>query len=212
MQIGIYGAGGFGREVAWLLSDIEDVDEHAGHLVAYIDDAPYPPQHGIPVLPFADFRKRYPDARLALAVGNSRTRKLIVGKCLDYRFATLIHPEVAHSEHVEIGEGSIICCGCILTVDIRLGRHVHINLDCTVGHDVVMDDFVTLAPGVHVSGNVHIQEGVYIGTGANIINGHPGKPLVIKAGTVIGAGACVTHSTEPNALYAGVPAVLKKLY
>ena len=89
---------------------------------------------------------------------------------------------------------------------------VHVNLDCTIGHDVKIGAYSTLAPGVHVSGNVHIGEGVYIGTGANIINGTSDKPLIVENGSVIGAGACITASTEANALYVGVPASLKKRF
>jgi sugar O-acyltransferase (sialic acid O-acetyltransferase NeuD family) len=151
---------------------------------------------------------------MVIAVGDPKARKFIATRCNEAgaQFASLVHHSVEMSEFVEIGAGSIICCGTILTVNIKLGCHVHVNLDCTIGHDVHIGDFSTLSPGVHVSGNVHIGEGVYIGTGANIINGISGKPLVIADGTVIGAGACVTKSAECPGLYAGVPAQLKKSY
>jgi acetyltransferase-like isoleucine patch superfamily enzyme len=83
-------------------------------------------------------------------------------------------------------------------------------LDCTIGHDVVIEDFVTLSPGVHVSGNVHIKRGAFIGTGVNILNGSSETPLVIDEGCVVAAGACITRPTEPYTMYAGVPAVAKK--
>lgn len=207
-QLGIYGAGGFGREVAWLVSI--PTESEAYHHVAYIDDKPGAPIRGVPVMTLEVFQREFRDAFTAIAVGNPAARERIAAKC--GRFATLIAPSVEMSDSVEIGEGAIICAGSILTVDIKLGRHVHINLDCTIGHDVVMGDFATLAPGVHVSGNVHVGKGVYVGTGANIINGTSEKPLIIGDGAVIGAGACVTTDVEPRCLYAGVPAVLKKRY
>ena len=116
------------------------------------------------------------------------------------------------SRYVDLGTGVIVCAGCILTVNIEIGNHVHIDiLDCTIGHDVRVGDFTTLAPGVHVSGNVHIRDMVYIGTGVTIINGSlRSSPLVIEPRCVLAAGACITKSTEPDGLYAGVPAVLKK--
>ncbi len=64
-----------------------------------------------------------------------------------------------------MGKGTVICAGCILTTNIKMGNHVQINLDCTIGHDVIMDDYATLAPGVHVSGYVSLGKRVYVGTG-----------------------------------------------
>ena len=69
-----------------------------------------------------------------------------------------------------------------------------------------MEDFVTLAPGVCVSGCVHIERGAYIGTAVSIINGTIDKPLVIGAGAIIGAAACVTRDIPPNVTAVGIPA------
>lgn len=210
-QIGIYGAGGFAREVAWLVSMLNEIYE----FVSYIDDSPTVNSlRDVPVRSFEEFRRLHPDALVALAVGNPRTRAALALKCADagVQFATLQHYTVECSHHITFGEGSIVCAGSILTTDIWIGDHVHINLDCTIGHDARIDPFATLAPGVHVSGNVHIGRGAYIGTGANIINGTHEKPLVIGKDAVIAAGACVTDNCEPGWLYAGVPAVQKKRY
>ena len=117
----------------------------------------------------------------------------------------MIHPRVEMSRWVQIGEGTVICAGNILTTNIILGQQVQINLDCTIGHDVVMGDYTTLAPGVHVSGWVHFGKRVYVGTGAVMINGIEDTPLYIGDDVVIGAGACVTKSIE-SGTWGGVPA------
>jgi len=123
-----------------------------------------------------------------------------------FGFATLVHPRTEMSKWVEIGEGTVICAGNILTTNITLGKHVQINLDCTIGHDVVMGDYTTLAPGVHVSGFVQCGKRVYIGTGAVIINGTKEDPITIGDDAIIGAGACVTKSIPAGQTWAGVPA------
>lgn len=211
-NIGIYGASGFAREVAWLLSYPDEISSF--RVVAYIEDGTAEGRdiRGVPILLWEQFTARHPDAAVAIAIGDPKTREKLAAKCAGARFPRLVHPAVEMSSFVQIDEGTIICTGSILTVDIEIGRHVHINLDCTVGHDVRIGDFTTISPGVHVSGNVHIGRGVYIGTGANIINGTPTKPLVIGDGAVIGAGACITKDCEPRCLYAGVPAEVKKRY
>lgn len=101
------------------------------------------------------------------AVGSAKTRKKIVEKLgHSVNFATVIDPSVVISESVSIGEGTIICAGTIITVDEKIGKHVIINLDCTIGHDDVIDDFVTLYSSVNVSVACHLGTCVEMGTGS----------------------------------------------
>jgi sugar O-acyltransferase (sialic acid O-acetyltransferase NeuD family) len=210
VQIAVYGAGGFGREVAWLASACV-IGTDPCQAVCFIDDDPSYQGltlHALPVMGLEKARQRFPDARAVVAVGSPQVRQRLAEKAAaaGFGFASLIHPLVERSEWIEIGEGAVICAGNILTVDIVLGCHVQINLDCTIGHDVVMADYSTLAPGVHVSGCVHLGKRVYLGTGAVIINGTPDEPLVIGDDTVVGAGACVTKSVPAGQVVVGVPA------
>jgi sugar O-acyltransferase (sialic acid O-acetyltransferase NeuD family) len=206
----IYSAGGFGREAAWLARACADLGRLSAP-VAFIEDDPSLQGkriNGLPVISFEDCRKSMPKSQIICAVGNPSTRERLVRKCADagFSFASAIHPSVIKSDEISCGMGTLICAGSILTVNITLGQHVHVNLDCTIGHDVVLEDYATLAPGVHVSGWVRIGRGAYIGTGANIVNGTHEKPLLIGAGAVIGAGACVIGDVPAGATYVGVPA------
>ncbi len=70
----------------------------------------------------------------------------------------------------------------------------------------MVGDFVTFAPGVHCNGNVVIEDHAYIGTGAILKQGQPGKPLVIGRGAVVGMGAVVTKSVAAGATVVGNPA------
>lgn len=213
-KVAIYGAGGFAREVAWLLSSVDASEAY--EFIGFVEDGAVGGRqlNGKPVFSWERFSDTHRDSVVAIGVGSPQLREQLATKCSMFGFAfpTLIHDSVAMSDLVEIGTGSIVCCGTILTVNIDIGSHVHINLDCTIGHDVRIGDFATLSPGVHVSGNVHIGRSAFIGTGATIVNGTASAPLIIGDGTVIAAGACVTKSTEAHCLYAGVPAELKKRY
>ena len=111
------------------------------------------------------------------------------------------------SKRIEIGEGSIICAGNILTVDIQIGKHVIINLDCTVGHDAVLHDFVTLYPSVNVSGITDIGECVELGTGMQIIQGKK-----VGAGSIVGAGAVVVKDIPDKCVAVGSPAKAIKFF
>ena len=204
-QIAIYGGGGFAREVAWLAQEcgldvacfVEDDAAKRGRLL-----------NEIPVMSLEEARRTYPEAGIVGGVGDPKTRDIVMLKAAEAGFgvATLVHPRVERSRWIEIGEGTVICAGNILTTNIVLGRHVQINLDCTVGHDVVMGDFATLAPGVHVSGCVRLGRRVLVGTGAVILNGTLNEPLVVGDDAVVGAGAAVTRSVPPGVTVVGVPA------
>jgi sugar O-acyltransferase (sialic acid O-acetyltransferase NeuD family) len=208
----IFGAGGFGREVAWLAQQCWD--EHTD--IAFCVDHPRyvsAPVNDIPVRLLEDFSGEVSDQlAYVVAVGDPEQRTRIVGlyEAMGIRPATLIHPRVEASRWIEIGAGSIVCAGVIATTNITIGAHVHINLDCTIGHDVIIGDFATLSPGVHVSGNVTVGKRVFIGTGATIINGSSTSQLTIGDGAIVAAGACITKPVEPGALVAGVPAVRKR--
>ena len=208
----IYGAGGFAREVAWLV----DCDREAPfQILGFIDDSGKKSEQwpdSRPVMSYEQARGIAPDAGIVVAIGNPVVRQRISERLHANNVSqpTLKHHALEISERVALGEGCVLCSGSSLTVDITIGAGVHVNLNCTIGHDVVIGDFCTLSPGVHVSGCVTIGKNVFIGTGASILNGTFDKPLTIGDGCVIAAGACLTKSAEAHTLYAGVPAIAKK--
>jgi len=210
-QIAIYGAGGFARELAWLVQACNDQNERF-QVVCFIDDVNVKDhgvvRNGILVVGLEEAAQRFPEACVVGGVGSPKTRQTLIQRAAakGFRFVTIVHPRVERSSWIEIGIGTVICAGNILTTNIKLGEHVQINLDCTIGHDVILGDYTTLAPGVHVSGRVHCGQRVYIGTGAVIINGEPDAPLVIGDDAVIGAAACVTKSVPSSVTVVGVPA------
>lgn len=201
----IIGAGGFGREVAWLVERINE-KEATWNLKGFVDDNEElwgSDEDGYPVYGGCDYLKSLGEVYAVCAVGSARIRKSIIEKLAgsNVKFATVIDPSVLISKRVEIGEGTIICAGTIITVDIKIGNHVIINLDCTIGHDDVIHDFVTFYPGVNVSGMIDIGECSELGTGMQIIQG---KKVV--GNTIIGAGAVVVKDLFESGTYVGSPA------
>lgn len=202
----IIGAGGFGREVAWLVRRINE-QSPTWNLVGFIDDDSRKHgtlEDGYPVVGGTELLgSEQEDTYVVCAVGSAQIRKSIVDKLKGYskiKYATLIDPSVIISDRVKIGEGSIICAGTIVTVDVVLGKHVIINLDCTVGHDAVIGNFVTMYPSVNVSGMVQVGECVELGTGMQVIQG---KKIVANA--IFGAGAVVVKDILDEGTYVGVP-------
>ena len=210
IEIAIYGAGGFARETAWLVEEISAVSGEY-KVVCFIDDDKQnqgKELNGYPVVSLEEATDRFPDARVVGGVGSPHTRESIMLKAAAAGFGTttLIHPRVERSKLIEIGEGTVICAGSILAVDIEIHRCVQINPDCTIGHDAKLGEFTSLAPGVHVSGWVFTGKRVYIGTGAVITNGTKDKPRFVGDDAVIGAGAVVIGDVAEGVTVVGVPA------
>ena len=206
-DIVVIGAGGFGREVAWLIERINQV-EPVWHMVGFLDDNADlhgKVLNGYKVLGGCEKLAEYPDAYVVCAVGSSKVRAKIIERLekmpIKVNYATLVDPSVLMSKYVAIGEGTIICAHSVLTVNIDIGRHVLINLDCTIGHDARISDFATLFPGTNMSGATQIGRYVELGTGMQIIPG-----VSIGEHTIVGAGAVVTKDLPENCTAVGCPA------
>ena len=201
----IIGAGGFGREVAWIVERINSI-KPTWNLKGFIDDNETlwgSTEGEYHVFGGCEYLSALEDVYAVCAVGSSNVRKKIIEKLKDtsVKFATLVDPSVLYSNSVMIGEGAIVCAGTIITVDVNIGDHVIVNRDCTIGHDAVIDDFVTIYPSVNVSGNVLIGECSELGTGTQIIQG---KKVI--SNTIIGAGAIVVKDCLESGTYVGSPA------
>ncbi len=206
-KIAIYGAGGFGREVFLLIHHLNEAGANWEMTGFYDDEIPpgtiindYKILGGTEAL-----NTNSENISVVFAIGNPPIKKQLLSKLNNklIRFPTLIHPSVKirNEQHIEIGEGSIICEGNILTTNIRIGAHVILNLACTTGHDVLIEDFCSIMPGARISGEVKIRELVYIGTGATIIN-----QIEIGNASIIGAGAVVIKDIPAHCTAVGVPA------
>ncbi|MDT3387054.1 MAG: acetyltransferase [Bacteroidota bacterium] len=206
-DIAIFGVGGFGREVLALIQDINRV-EPQWNIVGFFDDG-YEKGldiNGYPTLGTAeDLNKWETEITVAISIGNPVIKKRILDKIHNPKvtYPTLIHPSVwiGDKNFVEIGKGGIFCAGVMITTNIIIKDFVILNLQCTVGHDTVINDYAAFMPSVNISGEVNIGEGVYVGTGAKIIN-----QLEIGDYTIVGAGAVVSKTLPAHCTAVGVPA------
>ncbi|MEM9720608.1 MAG: NeuD/PglB/VioB family sugar acetyltransferase [Bacteroidota bacterium] len=197
----IMGTGGFAREVGFLIRDLGLEAQWGGFLDV---GAEAKELMGRPIWPVSYF---HPDKyRMVMGIGSPQIREKIVADLPpETEYATLIHPSASCNESIEIGSGTIICAGCILTCDIRIGAHVHLNIQTTVGHDAVIEDFVTTAPSVNINGNCSVRKGAYLGTKVAMKQG-----TEIGPGVRVGMGAIVVNDLLEPGTYVGVPARKKE--
>ena len=208
-----FGAAGFSKEAYWLYrrqqehaqKSFDDIDYFVVADNEILSDSKL---YNIPLIHELELFEKRIDRRLDayIAVSSPSIRRKIIEKILSYDvdayFPTLIDPSVIMDDkNIVIGQGAVICAGTILTTDIKIGEFVHINLDCTVGHDTTISDFSTLSPGCHISGNVKLSENTFCGTGTVII-----ENISVVNDVVLGAGSLVIKNIIEAGVYVGIPA------
>lgn len=205
---GVYGASGFGREIMPLLR--HQVQAVSDAQCVFVDDAAADDiVNGHRCMTFAEFlRDPAEDRAVTLAIADGRIRRKLAEECqkagvgfIDVRATNSIELDA-----LSVGEGLVLCGFTTITSNATIGRHFHANIYSYVAHDCVIGDFVTFAPGVRCNGNVRIEDGAYIGTGAVLRQGTPDTPLVIGAGAIVGMGAVVTRDVPAGATVVGNPA------
>lgn len=151
-----------------------------------------------------------PDAELAIGIGDNTVRAKIAERYAGRRFPNLIHPSATmganQAEWIGRSRGVLLCAGVRLTNSIAVGNFVIVNLNATIGHDCIIEDFVNIAPGANISGYVQLSRGCWIGTGAAVNQGTAMKRLVVGADTMIGSGSVVVRDCEAGKTYVGIPA------
>lgn len=205
----IVGCGGFGREVHDVIDAI-NAQSPTWELLGYLDDAPDPDNvalitnRGSQLLGGFDWLERSgSNVRYIVGIGTGSVRRSMDehATTAGVEPATLIHPSATVGNDVRIGAGSIVCAGARLTTNISLGRHVHVNLNSTIGHDSVLHDYVTVNPLVAVSGWVEIGAESMLGTHSAIL-----QNLTVGESAVVGAGSCVVKPVPGGVTVKGVPA------
>lgn len=206
MELSIYGAGGFGRETALMIEQINAADQ-CWSLKGFYDDGISKGEviDGLPVLGgMAEVNAVKKPLSLVVAIADPAVRCKVVSRINNpnISFPVIVHPQALIGSVTNFfGQGTLITAGCILTTGIVTGEFTIINLATTVGHDVKLGSFTSVMPGCSLSGHVEIGECTLIGTGAKIL-----QNLSVGKNCKVGAGAVVTKSFGDDMTLKGVPA------
>ena len=204
---GLIGVGGHAREVMSMakgslraqgFTDVYFVQTKPEHFVV----------NGYPVISEEEFISLNGEKRFNIGIGDSKIREAIAKRMHQHKIEplSLFAESATIYDENEIGQGAIFSTQTTVTSNIKIGAFFHANMHSYVAHDCVIGDFVTFAPGVHCNGNIVIGDHAYIGAGAVMRQGTPGKPLIIGAGALVGMGAVVTKNVAPNSIVIGSPA------
>lgn len=189
MKRALIGGGGHAREVMLQMGE---------NIPMYVDDQ-YLTENTRPLSSL-----NFDEYEIMIAVGDSKQREKIV-KSLpkEAKYFTFIHPTAIVALDTTIGEGSFIGAYSIITTNITIGRHSILNRINQIGHDCIIDDYLSMMPGSIISGNCKLGNCVYIGTNASIK-----EKITICDNVIIGLNAGVVKNIYNQGTYVGVPAKL----
>lgn len=213
--VAIIGAGGFARELAWLIQDINHDQSTLGQepftVIGFLvsDLARRGESDSEALGDFSWLRSHRVDA-LAMGIGNPEVRLRLASELKaefpDIAWPYFLHPSARFdNSSCSFGEGSIICAGTILTVNVSIEPFAMINLSCTVGHEAVIGEGSVINPLCAISGGVRIGKGVLVGTHAAIL-----QDLSIGDWATVGSGSMVHRSIPSGVTVMGVPAKAKE--
>ena len=209
----LFGASNFGDEIVQLFRDINKASKEAQwDITGFLDDNPDMKgkiRNGISVLGGKSWlnENHKEENNYLCCIGSPKAKAKVVQhlKTFKAKFATGIHPSVIMSDTTSIGEGTVITAGNIFTTNIKVLDHVIFNLACTLGHYSIVNNYCTINPGVNISGDVILEEGVLLGTNATTL-----EKITIGEYSIIGAGAVVNKNIPANVTAVGIPAKIIK--
>ncbi len=213
-NIYIIGAGGNGKEVLFLIEEINQfsktfdfkgfIDEDSNKEVFSVGNNEYK------VFQVSDFLLQHENRKdeifIAIAIGTPNNLSRLIKEFKGFIFPNLIHPGfIGDLNGIKLGKGNIITSGCIFTTDIQIGNFNLFNRNVTVGHDCVIGDCNVINPVVNISGGVKIGNNNLIGAGATIL-----QYLKIGSDSILGSASLLTKDLLSNKLAMGVPARIVK--
>lgn len=207
-DIAIYGAGGFGRELAYLIKLINS-SENIWNLLGFFDDglAFRTKVSDLPVLGGINELNEYERSlAVIIAVGKPQTKKDIFEKVINPNidFPNLITPWSWFTDRssVSLGFGNIII-GSSISINVTMGNFNVLNGEVLLGHDVFVGDYNVFSPATKVAGNVHIGNLNSMGMCSVVLQGKK-----IGDRTTVGANSVIMRNTKNDSLYLGNPATV----
>ena len=151
------------------------------------------------VVPFEDLREPFSPEEydILMGIGYSHMNQVkakIFEKCkkVGYHVASFIHPEAHISANAILGMGNIILEGVTIASSCKIGSGNFIWNGVNISHDSNIGNFNNLAPSFCCAGRVRIGSYCFLGTNSTIKN-----DISVSDFTLVGAGAYVSHDTNP---------------
>tara|TARA_B100001057_G_scaffold413866_1_gene430661 strand:+ start:160 stop:783 length:624 start_codon:yes stop_codon:yes gene_type:complete len=149
-------------------------------------------------------KKKY-NPNIFIVIDQGKERKSLTDKIYKKNVKNLIMSKTYIDKFVmkdlSTKKGILIQKLCFISSRVNINNGVKINVGSQIHHDVLIGEYVTIAPRALILGSVKIGKFTYIGANAIIKQG-----VSIGKNAVIGAGAVVIRNVKDNDVVAGNPA------
>lgn len=210
-KIAIYGAGGFGREVACLINKINE-KQLQWEFVGFFDDGitiGSKNEYGVVLGGMKELNDYSENLSIAIAIALPKIKEKIHNNITNPNidFPNIISPDLVYldDKNTSIGVGNIICTGCLLSCNVEIGNFNIINGFIPIGHDTKIGDYNSIMPAVKLSGEVTINHRNFLGVNSVVLQG-----VKIGNDVTVGANSLILRKTKDGMTYVGSPAIIMK--
>jgi len=199
MKLGIYGAGGLGREVLILAQQLNGASRWEG--IFFIDDITEENMvSGVPVYRFAQLDLSHTE--IVIAIGEPAARQKLAERVLTKTgLATLIHPSAFIPKGTHIGAGAIICDHAFISCDVFIAENTLIQPHASVGHDTHIGAHSVICGNVTLAGRCVLGRRIFIGMNSAIK-----EKTLLGDDVIIGMGSAVFSNIIQESIARGNPA------
>ena len=209
MLLGIYGAGGLGREILILARQINENGKRWDDCLFIDDTKKQSVLFGQQVLSFDEVKDKYTGESLEviIAVGEPHARKILRERVTeaDFSLTVLIHPSVMIDNSTKLGWGTVVGLNCFISCDISIGENVLIQPNACIGHDNQIGNDSVISTFVCIAGGCIIGDETYIGLNVPIK-----ENIKIGNQSIVGMGSVVSRDIPDQVIALGNPARVMK--
>lgn len=208
-DIAIFGAGGFGREVACIINRINKQQPRTWNFIGFFDDDEKIwgawNEYGKVIGGKKQLNAWDKELALVITIGSPQVLHKIV---IDITNPHIIYPNLIDPtvdfldpENVKMGKGNVICAKCFVSSNVEMGDFNLYNVDDGIGHDSRIGSYNVIMPNVNISGGVQIGDENMLGVKSTVL-----QNLKIGNQVRLGANSLLINNTKDGLLYIGNPA------
>lgn len=203
MKLGVYGAGGLGRELFEIACRRNEASRLWSEIV-FVDDVRDEGDYfGTQVINFDTLLRNKADYECVVAVGEPGARSALFQRLMDggVKVTGLIDPTALISPSAKIGNGSIVCEFSTIHSGVEIGVNALIQPYCDVGHDIKVGNHTVLSPYCAPGGGTVFGERVFAGMQSTFL-----QKLTIGDDAIISMGSVVFRDVAAGTTVVGNPA------
>lgn len=207
-DLAIFGAGGFGREIACIIKQINAI-EPKWNLIGFFDDNESllgsSNEYGVVLGNTEVLNSWNKPLSIVIAIGNPNILRNVSEKINNQLidFPNIIAPNacIMDYDNIKMGKGNVICPNCLISCNVELGDFNLINVMSQLGHDTKMMNYNVVMPSVNISGGVAVGNCNLFGVKSFII-----QYKTIGNNVLITPGSIMLRKGKDHTTYMGNPA------